>query len=55
MALRASSTLMGFSVSIQTLSLWLRSDETRTQVAEQRASVCMIFCVSLNIFISSFV
>ena len=55
MAFCASPTLMGLSVSIQTDSEWERSEETRTHIAEHLASVCMIFCVSLYIFISSFV
>ena len=55
MAACASSTEMGVSVSIHTLSEWERSDDTLTQVAEHRTSECMILRVSLNIFISSFV
>ncbi len=55
MACWASSTLKGRSVSIQTDSEWLRSELTRTHMAEHLASVCMIFRVSLYIFISSLV
>ena len=49
------STESARSVSKLMASEWQRSAETRTQVAAQRTSLCMIFCVSLNIFISSFV
>ena len=45
----------GRNVSSQTDSEWERREETRTQVADVRTSLCMIFRVSLNIFISSLV
>ena len=50
-----SSTLTGRSVSAHTHSLWQRSEGTRTHMALTWQSVCMIFLVSLYIFISSFV
>ena len=50
-----SSPLTGRSVSVHTHSLWQRSEGTRTHMALTWQSVCMIFLVSLYIFISSFV
>ena len=46
MAERTSSTVSGRSVSIHTDSEWERSEETRTQVALVRTSLCIILRVS---------
>ena len=54
-ARRASSGATGRSVSTHTLSEWARMTGTRTHMALTATSECIIFLVSLTIFISSFV
>ena len=56
MTVGASSTLIGRSVSTQIASLWARITGTRTHMALTSSfGACIIFLVSLYIFISSFV